>query len=75
MMGPKFTIPPPGRVTACEACVYGRGEHAEWCELARIGAEQARCGDYIRDHGMPTGRDPGAALGAQDWLKEEILAR
>lgn len=27
----KFTVPPPERVTACEACVYGRGEHAAWC--------------------------------------------
>ena len=26
-----FTIPPPERVTCCEACVYGRGEHADWC--------------------------------------------
>jgi hypothetical protein len=44
-------------------------------ELAAVEAEQQRCGDYLREHGMPTGRDLGAALGAQDWLLEEALVR
>lgn len=26
-----FSVPPPEKVTACEQCVYGRGEHAIWC--------------------------------------------
>lgn len=30
-MSDKLTFPPPSKVTACEACVYGKGEHAEWC--------------------------------------------
>jgi len=30
---PKFTVGPPERVTCCEACVYGRGEHAFWCPM------------------------------------------
>jgi hypothetical protein len=28
---PSFTIPPPEKLTCCECCVYGRGEHAKWC--------------------------------------------
>jgi hypothetical protein len=44
-------------------------------ELAAVEAEQQRCGDYLREHGMPTGRDLGAALGAQDQIKEEVLVR
>ena len=32
-----FTIPPPEKVTCCEACVYGRGDHASFCTyLTRI---------------------------------------
>ena len=27
-----FTVPAaPGKISACEACVYGRGLHASWC--------------------------------------------
>ena len=30
---PKFTVPTaPVVITACEACVYGSGPHAEHCE-------------------------------------------
>jgi hypothetical protein len=29
---PKFTLPAgPSKSTACERCVWGRGEHAAWC--------------------------------------------
>jgi len=32
-MRKSFTIPPPRSTGGCcEACVYGRGEHAAWCE-------------------------------------------
>lgn len=31
---PSFTVPAaPEKVTACEACVYGRGLHSEWCPV------------------------------------------
>lgn len=31
----RFSVPPPAHAhMACEACVYGRGEHAEWCKLS-----------------------------------------
>ncbi len=26
-----FTIPQPSKVTCCLRCVYGTGDHAEWC--------------------------------------------
>lgn len=39
---PTFTLPSsPGadKLTCCEACVYGRGEHAAWCGLRARPAE------------------------------------
>jgi hypothetical protein len=28
-----FTVPAaPEKISACEACVYGRGPHAPWCQ-------------------------------------------
>jgi hypothetical protein len=33
-----FTVPvAPEKITACEACVYGRGPHAEWCRSQVLG--------------------------------------
>lgn len=30
---PKFSVGGPATTAGCcEACVYGRGEHADWCE-------------------------------------------
>ena len=30
---PSFTVPAaPEKVTACEKCAYGTGDHADWCE-------------------------------------------
>ena len=31
-LDPSFSVGPPAKVTCCEKCVYGRGEHAPWCE-------------------------------------------
>jgi hypothetical protein len=31
-LNPTFSIAPPAAVTCCEACVYGRGAHAAFCE-------------------------------------------
>jgi hypothetical protein len=28
---PTFSVGPAAKSTACEKCVYGSGEHAEWC--------------------------------------------
>jgi hypothetical protein len=34
-----FTVPAaPGKITACEACVYGRGPHAKWCPERTVSA-------------------------------------
>ena len=30
--GPRFALTNPEKCSACIACVYGNGEHAEWCE-------------------------------------------
>lgn len=30
--GPRFALTNPEKCTACIKCVYGNGEHAEWCE-------------------------------------------
>lgn len=30
--GPRFALRNPEKCTACIKCVYGNGEHAEWCE-------------------------------------------
>jgi hypothetical protein len=29
-----FTVGPPAKSSACEKCVYARGEHAAWCPKA-----------------------------------------
>lgn len=31
---PSFTMPKaePNPLMCCEACIFGRGEHAEWCD-------------------------------------------
>lgn len=31
-LNPSFSVGPPAKVTACDRCVYGRGEHAYWCD-------------------------------------------
>jgi hypothetical protein len=30
--GPRFALTNPEKCSACIACVYGNGKHAEWCE-------------------------------------------
>ena len=30
--GPRFALTNPEKCRACIKCVYGNGEHAEWCE-------------------------------------------
>ena len=30
--GPRFALTNPEKCSACIKCVYGNGEHAEWCE-------------------------------------------
>jgi hypothetical protein len=38
-----FTLPAsPEKITACEACVYGRGPHARWCPSAGVEIQPAR---------------------------------
>ena len=32
--GPRFALTNPEHCSACIKCVYGNGEHAEWCEKA-----------------------------------------
>lgn len=27
-----FSVAPPKQITCCEACVYGHGQHADFCE-------------------------------------------
>jgi hypothetical protein len=34
MKGPRFALTNPEHCSACIKCVYGNGEHAEWCEKA-----------------------------------------
>lgn len=41
-------------------------------ELARIRAEQERCGEYLRSGGPDCA---GARMGAADWVMEEVLCR
>lgn len=51
---PSFTVPAaPEKVTACEKCAYGTGEHADWCTIGRFQ-------DKIR-------RDLDAALSVPLW--------
>lgn len=33
--GPRFALTNPEKCSACIKCVYGNGEHAEWCEKAQ----------------------------------------
>lgn len=30
--GPRFALTNPEKCSACIACVYGNGEHADWCD-------------------------------------------
>jgi hypothetical protein len=40
-----FKVPAaPEKITACEACVYGRGPHAPWCPLYCICGAPCRTG-------------------------------
>jgi hypothetical protein len=36
--GPRFALrsTDPAKVRACIKCIYGNGEHAEWCEKGKI---------------------------------------
>lgn len=37
-----FTVGQPAKSTACERCVYGRGQHADWCEWGQLRIEEVR---------------------------------
>lgn len=39
--GPRFALKNPATMTACERCVYGTGEHAQWCTLSSIAGREA----------------------------------
>ncbi len=57
-----FSIPPPAQVACCEACVYGRGDHAAFCEAWQRAFDSA-----VRKAFLVT-LDRGAALLDSDAL-------